>query len=137
MGGDLEVRLSTMAIGNITKLPYVGTPANEIVRSQEVYVTAIPDPIPKPDVIPLWIFVLAACAGALILLLLILLLYKVNFININENFINNFLLFSVVSSKEIDLKDHLMKDSRLIGMEMVSTVMNISKEIVVIFMRKI
>lgn len=73
----MEVRLSTMAVGKITKLPYVGTPANETIKSHEVYVTAIPDPIPKPDIIPLWIFILAACAGALILLLLIYLLYKV------------------------------------------------------------
>ena len=66
-----------MAIGKITKLPYVGTPVNETLKTHEVFVTAIPDPVPKPDVIPLWIFVLAACAGALILLLLIYLLYKV------------------------------------------------------------
>jgi len=66
-----------MAIGKITKLPYVGSPANEILKTHEVFVTAEPDPVPKPDVIPLWIFVLAACAGALILLLLVYLLYKV------------------------------------------------------------
>ena len=66
-----------MAMGKITKLPYVGAPANETLKTHEVFVTAIPDPVPKPDVIPLWIFVLAACAGALILLLLVYLLYKV------------------------------------------------------------
>jgi hypothetical protein len=37
----------------------------------------------------------------------------------------------VVSSREIDLRDHLTKDSHLIGMEMVSTVMSTSKRIVV------
>lgn len=66
-----------MAIGRITRLPYVGEPTNDTLKTHEVFVTAIPDPIPKPDVVPLWIVVLAACAGALILLLLIYLLYKV------------------------------------------------------------
>lgn len=74
----MEVKLSTMAVGKITKLPYVGSPANETIKTHEVYVTATPEPTPKPDIIPLWIFILAACAGALILLLLIFLLYKVS-----------------------------------------------------------
>jgi integrin alpha 8 len=78
LGGETEVKLSTMAIGRITKLPYVGEPTNDTLKTHEVFVTAIPDPIPKPDVVPLWIVVLAACAGALILLLLIYLLYKVS-----------------------------------------------------------
>lgn len=86
IGGETDVRLSTLAIGKVTKLPYVGTPANEIIKSHEVFVTAMPDPIPKPDIIPLWVFVLAACAGALILLLLIYLLYKV----INQAWYLNF-----------------------------------------------
>ena len=77
IGGESEVKLSTMAIGRITKLPYLGKPTNDTLKTHEVFVTAIPDPIPKPDVVPLWIVVLAACAGALILLLLIYLLYKV------------------------------------------------------------
>lgn len=81
----MEVRLSTMAVGKITKLPYVGSPANDTIKTHEVYVTAIPEPIPKPDIIPLWIFILAACAGALILLFLILLLYKVFFTFLNLN----------------------------------------------------
>jgi integrin alpha 8 len=66
-----------MAVGKITKLPYIGAPANESVKTHEVMITAIPATPPKPDIIPLWIFILAACAGALILLLLIYLLYKV------------------------------------------------------------
>lgn len=80
MGGETEVKLSSMAIGKITKLPYVGSPTNQTLKTHEVFVTAIPDPIPKPDVVPLWIVVLAACVGALILLLLIFLLYKVSWI---------------------------------------------------------
>jgi hypothetical protein len=66
-----------MAIGRITKLPYVGEPTDDKLKTHEVFVTAIPDPIPKPDVVPLWVYVLAAIIGALILLLLIYLLYKV------------------------------------------------------------
>jgi integrin alpha 8 len=65
-----------MAYGRITKLPYIGE-TNKNFTTHEVSFTAIPDQVPVPDVIPLWIFVLAACAGALILLLLIYLLYKV------------------------------------------------------------
>ncbi|KAL7028917.1 hypothetical protein ACKWTF_006042 [Chironomus riparius] len=84
LGSEQDIKLSTMAIGKITKLPYVGTPANETLKTHEVFVTAIPDPVPKPDVIPLWIFVLAACAGALILLLLIYLLYKCGFFKRNR-----------------------------------------------------
>lgn len=81
MGGETEVKLSTMAEGRITKLPYIGEPATDTRKTHEVFVTAIPDPIPKPDVVPLWIVVLAACAGALILLLLIYLLYKVSLLS--------------------------------------------------------
>lgn len=72
------MKLSTMATGSITKLPYIGKPLNDSQKTYEVFVTATPDPIPKDDVVPLWIYVLAACAGALILLLLIYLLYKVS-----------------------------------------------------------
>lgn len=71
------MKLSTLAIGRITKLPYIGEPTNDTLKAHEIIFTAIPNPIPKPDVVPLWIYVLAACAGALILLLLIYLLYKV------------------------------------------------------------
>lgn len=66
-----------MATGSITKLPYIGKPLNDSQKTYEIYVTATPDPLPKSDIVPLWIWVLAACAGALILLLLIYLLYKV------------------------------------------------------------
>lgn len=66
-----------MATGSITKLPYIGKPLNDSQKTYEIHVTATPDPLPKSDIVPLWIWVLAACAGALILLLLIYLLYKV------------------------------------------------------------
>lgn len=67
-----------MATGAITKMPYIGKPAEDSQKSFEVFVTAIPDQPPKEEMVPLWIYVLAACVGALILLLLIYLLYKVS-----------------------------------------------------------
>lgn len=71
------MRLSTLAIGSITRLPYLAETSQIEKRSHEVFFTAIPDPIPKPDIVPLWIVVLAAIAGILILILLVYLLYKV------------------------------------------------------------
>lgn len=73
------MKLSSVVDGSITQLPYIGRveEENEQHITHEVVVSAIPDVFPKPDVIPLWIVVLAACAGALILLLLVYLLYKV------------------------------------------------------------
>lgn len=68
-----------MVIAKIAKLPYVGKPKDEGTKTHEVSVTAIPDPVPEPSIIPLWVYVLSAVAGALILLLLIYLLYKVSF----------------------------------------------------------
>jgi integrin alpha 8 len=68
-----------MSVARITKLPYIGEPKDKAIKTHEVFVTATPDPVPKPDVVPLWIVVLSACAGAIILLLLIYLLYKVSF----------------------------------------------------------
>lgn len=103
-----------MAIGRITKLPYVGEPTNDTIKTHEVFVTAIPDPIPKEDVVPLWIVVLAACAGALILLLLIYLLYKVRVYTRNFPAADNHdFLFqnSVASSNETDRLDRRTKDN--------------------------
>lgn len=73
------MKLSSVVDGSITQLPYIGRVKEEDEQhiTHEVVVSAIPDVVPKPDVIPLWIVVLAACAGALILLLLVYLLYKV------------------------------------------------------------
>lgn len=72
------MKLSTLAIGSITRLPYLAETSEIEKRSHEVFFTAIPDPTPKPDIVPLWIVVLAAIAGILILILLVYLLYKVN-----------------------------------------------------------
>jgi hypothetical protein len=49
------------------------------LRTEEVVTEVVPtDAALKPEIVPLWIVVLSACAGALILLLLIFLLWKVN-----------------------------------------------------------
>lgn len=101
-----------MATGSITKLPYIGKPLKESQKTYEIFVTATPDPVQKSEVVPLWIWVLAACAGALILLLLIYLLYKVS-----ENFCFDMTLitkmyYSVDSSNETDHMDLQMSDSR-------------------------
>lgn len=62
----------------ISKLPFIGTPVDRVLQVHEVYTTVYP---PKPDivseVVPLWVVILSAVAGAIILLLLIFLLHKV------------------------------------------------------------
>lgn len=71
------MNLSTMVFARVSKLPYIGAPQEKPIKRHEVVITAIPIPEPKPDVVPLWVVVLSACAGVIILLLLIYLLYKV------------------------------------------------------------
>lgn len=73
------LKISTMAVSHITKLPYIGAPKDDKIKSYEIFFVANPTPEQVPDVVPLWVVVLAACAGALILLLLAFLLYKVGF----------------------------------------------------------
>lgn len=75
---NVPMNLSTMAIGRVTRLPFIGKSHGNPIKRYEVVSTAIPIPEPKPDVVPLWVVVLAACAGVIILLLLAYLLYKVN-----------------------------------------------------------
>lgn len=74
------LKVSTMAVSHITKLPYIGAPKDHKIKSHEIFYIANPTPEQVPDVVPLWVVILAACAGALILLLLAYLLYKVSFI---------------------------------------------------------
>lgn len=74
------MNVSTMVVARITKLPYIGSPQDQPIKSYEVVTTLIPIPDPKPDVVPLWVVVLSACAGVLILMLLIYLLYKVIYV---------------------------------------------------------
>lgn len=75
-----ELKVSTQIISKVTKLPSIGKPATDIIKSHEIYTNLQPKAIaPEPDVVPLWVVVLSACAGTIILLLLILLLHKVYF----------------------------------------------------------
>lgn len=75
----IPLNISTMALSRVSKLPYIGSPYEKPIKEHEIKISAVPIPEPKPDIVPLWVFVLAACCGVLILLLLILLLYKVCF----------------------------------------------------------
>ncbi|KAL9878702.1 integrin subunit alpha inflated isoform 2-T8 [Glossina fuscipes fuscipes] len=84
LAGSVALNVSTMAVSHVTRLPYIGEPKDEIIRTHEIFYKAVPEPTPVPDVVPLWVVVLAACAGALILLLLIFLLYKCGFFNRNR-----------------------------------------------------
>lgn len=72
------MNLSTMVVARVAQLPYIGEPQDKPIKRHEVVLTAIPIAEPKPDVVPLWVWVLSACVGVLILLLLIYLLYKVH-----------------------------------------------------------
>uniref|UniRef100_A0A1B0DMU4 Uncharacterized protein n=1 Tax=Phlebotomus papatasi TaxID=29031 RepID=A0A1B0DMU4_PHLPP len=78
------IDLSTKTVARVTRQPFIGEPKEKPIKSFEVPVMAIPEPILKPDVVPLWVVVLSACAGAIILLLLIYLLYKCGFFNRNR-----------------------------------------------------
>jgi integrin alpha 8 len=78
IGSSVPLTTSTMAVARISKLPYIGTPKERQIKTHELQVKATPEPTAAPDVVPLWVVVLAACAGTIILLLLIYLLYKVS-----------------------------------------------------------
>lgn len=74
-----KVKVSTKLEAHVTKQPYIGTPTEPIIRSYEVMTNIEPSAAPStPDMIPIWVVVLSACAGMIILLLLIYLLYKVS-----------------------------------------------------------
>lgn len=74
-----KVKVSTKLVARVTKQPFIGTPAEMVVRSDEVMTNIEPSAAPSvPDMIPIWVVVLSACAGMIILLLLIYLLYKVS-----------------------------------------------------------
>ncbi|XP_063706584.1 integrin alpha-PS2 [Culicoides brevitarsis] len=78
------VSFSTMAVGRVTKLPYIDRPKNEPIKKHEIVNTASEVVVPTEGVIPLWVVILAALAGTLLLLLLILLLYKCGFFKRNR-----------------------------------------------------
>lgn len=82
LASNVKLNVSTQAVATVTHLPSIGTPKDEIKTSYEIFYQAQPEPQQMPDVVPLWVVVLAACAGALIFLLLVLLLYKVSCIGL-------------------------------------------------------
>lgn len=84
------MKLSTMTLARVTKLPFIGEDPDPELKSHEVVITATPEPIIKPDVVPLYVVVLSACAGAIILLLIIYLLHKVRifFVLLSVFFLN-------------------------------------------------
>ncbi|XP_069683383.1 integrin alpha-PS2 isoform X1 [Periplaneta americana] len=79
------MNLSTLLATRLTRLPYIGAPEEESLRTREEYTEVVPtDTSLRPEIVPLWIVVLSACAGALILLLLIFLLWKCGFFKRNR-----------------------------------------------------
>lgn len=81
---SVPLNISSKVVARIVKLPYIGEPQEKPLKTFEVPVKAIPEPIVTPDVVPLWVVILSAVAGALILLLLIYLLYKCGFFKRNR-----------------------------------------------------
>ncbi|XP_025263370.1 integrin alpha-PS2 isoform X2 [Camponotus floridanus] len=80
-----KVRVSTKLVARVTKQPFIGTPAEQVIKSDEVITNIEPSAPPSaPDIIPVWVVVLSACAGMIILLLLIYLLHKCGFFKRNR-----------------------------------------------------
>lgn len=67
-----------MMVGKITSVPFIGIPSEKETVKYEIPTNVVASEVDgKSDVVPLWVVVLSAVAGALILLLLIFLFYKV------------------------------------------------------------
>ncbi|XP_015188813.1 PREDICTED: integrin alpha-PS2-like [Polistes dominula] len=80
-----KIKVSSQLVARVTKQPFIGTPVEQVVKSHEIYTNIEPTAAPSsPDIIPLWIVVLSACAGTIILLLLIYLLHKCGFFKRNR-----------------------------------------------------
>ncbi|GJQ71792.1 putative integrin alpha [Trypoxylus dichotomus] len=80
-----NITFSTMMVGRITSVPFIGIPSEkETVKYEVTTSVAAPESDAKPDVVPLWVVVLSAVAGALILLLLIFFFYKCGFFKRNR-----------------------------------------------------
>ncbi|BFG01653.1 integrin alpha-PS2 [Drosophila madeirensis] len=84
LASNVPLNVSTLAVANVTQLPFIGQPKDKIIKSHEIFYKAEPEPQQVPDVVPLWVVVLAACAGALIFLLLVWLLYRCGFFKRNR-----------------------------------------------------
>lgn len=75
-----EVSLSSLLVARVTKIPHIGTPDQATIKTHEVFTKVIPrETGVPPGVVPLWVVVLSAVAGAIILMLLVYLLYKWGF----------------------------------------------------------
>jgi hypothetical protein len=67
-----------MVAAKVTMLPQIRTPIEVLTQTHEVHSQIIPREVSdKPKIVPLWVFVVSACAGAIILMLLVYLLWKV------------------------------------------------------------
>jgi len=85
MSTGANVNVSSFLTARVVKLPHIGTPDSVSIRTHEVFTQLVPtEPVQKPEVIPLWVVVLSACAGALILMLLVYVLWKVGFFKRNR-----------------------------------------------------
>lgn len=79
IGYHKEVVISSLATSRLTILPHIGEIRDREGKSFEVLTEVMPKDLPiRPEVIPLWNIVLAACAGAIILMLLAAALYAVS-----------------------------------------------------------
>nr|XP_036675857.1 integrin alpha-PS2 isoform X2 [Drosophila suzukii] len=84
LASNVPLNVSTLAVANVVLLPFIGAPKDPIIKTHEIFYKAEPEPLQEPEMVPLWVVVLAACAGALIFLLLVWLLYKCGFFNRNR-----------------------------------------------------
>ncbi|XP_075237231.1 uncharacterized protein LOC142333690 isoform X2 [Lycorma delicatula] len=80
-----DVQVSSMVGGRVLKLPHIGSPDQTAIHTKEVVTDIQPREVAgKTEVVPLWVVVLSACAGAIILMLLVYLLYKCGFFKRNR-----------------------------------------------------
>ncbi|CAH0555707.1 unnamed protein product [Brassicogethes aeneus] len=79
------LKFSSMMVGRISKLPYIGRPREQPLHNHEIF-TEVPaqESEIKPHVIPLWVVILSAVGGTLALLLIIYILYKCGFFKRNR-----------------------------------------------------
>ena len=74
------MEIGSYVVVNVTKLPHRRTPKVNLTFSGEILtkVSSMDSVKTFPKVIPLWIFVSAACSGSLILMLLVYILFRVS-----------------------------------------------------------
>uniref|UniRef100_A0A8D8XF03 Integrin alpha-PS2 n=1 Tax=Cacopsylla melanoneura TaxID=428564 RepID=A0A8D8XF03_9HEMI len=80
IASNKEVSLSSLLVARVTKIPHIGTPDQATIKTHEIFTKVIPrETGVPPGMVPLWVVVLSAVAGAIILMLLVYLLYKWGF----------------------------------------------------------